>query len=75
MHFVDNLVPLSSQIADDETTEHFISLLGFSDHNTLLGLEDFLVLGQQRALLSVANLRLSQLAAHWSCSIQRLIHL
>jgi hypothetical protein len=43
MHFVNNLVPLSLHIADDETTEHFISLLGFSDHDTLLGLENFLV--------------------------------
>ena len=43
MHFVDNLVPLSSQIDNDETKEHFLSLLGFSNRDTLLGLEDFLV--------------------------------
>ncbi len=43
MNFVDNPVPLSLQIASNKTTEHFINLLGFSDRNTLLGLEDFLV--------------------------------
>ncbi len=43
MQFVDNLVPLSSQITNNETTEHFESLLGFSNRDILLGLEDFLV--------------------------------
>jgi hypothetical protein len=40
---MDKLVPLSLQIADDKTMEHFVSLLGFSNHDTLLGFEDFLV--------------------------------
>ncbi len=46
MHFVDNPALLSLWIADDETTEHFISLLGFSNRNTPLGLDDFLVFGK-----------------------------
>jgi hypothetical protein len=41
---VDNLVPLSSQLADNKATEQFIHLLGFNDRNTLLGLENFLLL-------------------------------
>jgi hypothetical protein len=44
MYFADNPVPLSLWIAEAKTTEHFVSLLGFSNHNTLLGLDDFLVL-------------------------------
>jgi hypothetical protein len=43
MHLVDNLVPLSSRIADDEAMENFISLLGFSNRNTLLGLKELFV--------------------------------
>jgi hypothetical protein len=50
MHFVDNPVPLSSRTANDDTTEHSISLLSFSDHNTLLGLENFLVFGKRLLL-------------------------
>jgi hypothetical protein len=46
MHLVDNLVPLSLQIPDDKTMEHFVRLLGFSDCKNLLGLEDFFVFGK-----------------------------
>jgi hypothetical protein len=44
VHFMDNLVPLGSRIADDEQTER---LLGFGDRKDLLSLEDFLVLGKR----------------------------
>ncbi len=47
MHLVDNPVPLSLRIADNKTREHFISLLGFSDRNTLFGLEDSFVFGKR----------------------------
>jgi hypothetical protein len=47
MHLVDNLVSLSLRITKDKTTEHFISLLGFSGRDTLLGLDDFFVFGKQ----------------------------
>jgi hypothetical protein len=40
VHFVDNLVPLSSRIAGDKTTENLVCLLGFGDCDALLSLED-----------------------------------
>ena len=46
MHLVDNLVLLSLRIAGNKTLEHFVSLLGFSNRDTLLGLEDFFVFGK-----------------------------
>ncbi len=44
VHFVDNLVPLGSRIADNKTTEHLVRLLGFDNCIALLSLEDLLVL-------------------------------
>jgi hypothetical protein len=50
VHFVDKLVPLGSQIADDEQTEHLERLLGFRNRKDLLSLEDFRVLGKRLLL-------------------------
>ncbi len=47
VHLVDNPVPLSSQITNDKTMEHFISLPGFSNRDTFLGFEDFFLFGKQ----------------------------
>jgi hypothetical protein len=43
MHLMDNLVPLSSRIANNETTEHLVHLLDFDNCETLLDLEDFFI--------------------------------
>jgi hypothetical protein len=50
VHFVDNLVPLGSRIANNKTTEHLVCLLGFGDRVALLSLEDLLVLGKRLLL-------------------------
>jgi hypothetical protein len=42
---------MHSQLANNEATEQFVRLLGFHDCNTLLGLEDFLVLEKLLLLL------------------------
>jgi hypothetical protein len=48
---MNKLVPLSLLLAKDKATEQFVRLLGFSNHNTLLGLEDVLVLKKLLLLL------------------------
>jgi hypothetical protein len=52
MHLVDNLVPLSSWITDNKAMEHFVCLWGFSNHETLLDLEDLFVFGKRLLLNS-----------------------
>ena len=46
MNFVKNLVPLSSWIADGQTMEHLVYLLGLCNRITLLRLEDLFILGK-----------------------------
>jgi hypothetical protein len=50
VHFVDNLVPLSSRITKDETTEHLVCLLGFGNRKALLSIEDLFILGKRLLL-------------------------
>ncbi len=50
VYLVDNLVPLGLRIADDETMENLVRLLGFSDCENLLCLEDLLVHGKRLLL-------------------------
>jgi hypothetical protein len=46
VHLMDNLVPLSLWIANDETAEHLVRLLDFSNHDLLLSLEDLFIFGK-----------------------------
>jgi hypothetical protein len=46
VHFVVNHVPLGSRIANNEITKHLVCLLGFGNCESLLVLEDLLVLGK-----------------------------
>ena len=47
VHLMDNLVPLSLRIADDETMEYLVCLLGFGNCNLLLSLKDLFMFGKR----------------------------
>jgi hypothetical protein len=51
VHLVNNLVSLSLQLANNKAMEQFVRLLGFSNRDTLLGLENFLILEKLWLLL------------------------